>query len=99
MAGQSIKDRGVITDHIADWVYRNCPSWTVDTLLCRPIDAMQMSLDVAFMVGRIKPAAAKKIASAIKQMKSLETEMDVLDEICRTALASRKRGEFRRGTR
>lgn len=99
MAAKTIKDRASTTDMIADWIYNNCPSWTVDTLLTRPIDAMRMSLEVAANSGRLTPGAARLIAKHVKELAKLEAEMDVLDEVCRTALASRKRGEFRRGKR
>lgn len=96
MAAKTIKDSASITDHVADWVYNNCPSLSVDSLLCRPIDAMQMALDVAALSGKLTAAQAKQIAKHVAALQAMEVEMDVLDEICRTALNSRKRGEFRK---
>lgn len=72
-----IKDRQRTTDVIADVMHANWPSWTIDTLLCHPHDAIWMAQQVCNRLSR----------------KATRRE---INEICRIALSSRKRGDLRR---
>lgn len=72
-----IKDRQRTTDAIADVMHERWPSWTIDTLLCHPFDAIDMAREVCARLSR----------KATKEQ---------INEICRIALSSRKRGDLRR---
>lgn len=97
-AAKQIHDRGGLTDHIADYVYRCCPSWSIDTLLSRPSDALQMGVSVALAAGRLKDRDAVPLLKLIAAIQEKHAPaLEIVDEVCRTALSSRKRGEFKSG--
>ena len=53
-----IKDRKTLTDRVATWMYDNCPSWTIDTLLTHPDMAAAMAKWVLRKMGRRVTAEA-----------------------------------------
>lgn len=93
---EPIRDRGTITDHVAEWMHHRCPSFSIDTLLCHPDLAMEMGIDVAETAGRISAAQGKRLRRALRSLFEQQATADVVHEICRTALSSRKRGDLRR---
>jgi hypothetical protein len=56
-----------------------------------------MALGVAAKAGRISKAAAKYFAAQVDELRDREPKaVEAINEICRCALASRKRGDLRR---
>jgi hypothetical protein len=96
-SAKEIKDRQRIADHVADWMQANTPSFSIDTLVCRPLDALRMGAEVAAKSGRISDRAARKIVRVINSLVKAEPNaIDEAEEICRCAMSSRKRGELKR---
>ena len=93
---KEIKDRNALNDRICDWIYRNTPSLTVDALLCRPLDAIRMGVEVGMLHGRIETKPGKRILRALDGVVNCAgMEIDAVDEICRAALCARKNGRIR----
>jgi hypothetical protein len=93
----AIRNRKAITDHVCDWMQSNTPSLSIDTLLTRPLDAMKMGVEVGVKAGRIKKDRAKRIVAELKRLgEFFGQEMDSIDDVCRAALSSRKRGDLKR---
>ncbi len=96
-ATTAIKDRERMTDHVADVMQENWRSYSIDTLLCHPIEAIEMGIEVAQRSGRVSAARAKKLRAAVESLgEAFGPEVDALNEICRTAMGARKAGELKR---
>jgi hypothetical protein len=93
---KTIKDRKSVTDHVADVMHARWKAWSIDTLLCHPIEAIEMALDVAVRAGRISDRQARSIFKTIAALNEHGDAVDTINEICRTALSSRKRGDLKR---
>jgi hypothetical protein len=90
-----IRDRATITDHVSDVMHQHFCDTSIDRLLTRPFEAM--ALAVAAKSGRLKRPAAKYIATQIDELVAREpAAVEAINEICRRALASRKRGHLKR---
>jgi hypothetical protein len=96
-AGKSIKDRKTVADHVCDYMHENCRAWSIDTLLSRPLDALRMGLAVAGKSGKCPRGDAASITKALDALaKRFPAVFDDVDEVCRAALSSRKRGDLKR---
>lgn len=97
MQAKGIRDRQSIADHVAGYMQNVCPSFSIDTLLTRPLDAIEMAVTVAHAAGRISGASAGRLRRAIRQIVEQDgAAVEAIYEVCRAALASRKRGDLRR---
>src|SRR4051794_30003918 len=96
-AATEIRDRKTIADHVCAYMHENHRALTIDTLLSRPLDAMRMGATVAAKSQRISERSAKRIFSALRALEHNEGEaVDAIDDVCRAALSSRKRGDLKR---
>lgn len=94
---KQIDNRDTLTDHVCEYMQDNCRAMTIDTLLTRPADAIQMGLSVATKSGKISMKTAKFIAARLKEIVEHDPKaIDEIDEVCRCALAARKRGDLKR---
>ncbi|MBC8106246.1 MAG: hypothetical protein H7Z14_06620 [Anaerolineae bacterium] len=93
-AEQKIRD--AITDFVSDWIYNNCPSYTVDALLTHPDRAIEMGIEIAAKAERLTPAQLKPLRKAFNALIKQQAALDVVSEICRTAMAARKNGLLKR---
>lgn len=97
MAATEIRDRKSVADHVAGYMQNVCPSFSIDGLLCRPLEAIEMAVTVSHAAGRISAAAAGRIRRAVRDAAKADADaVEAINEVCRAALSSRKRGELRR---
>jgi hypothetical protein len=47
----AIKDRKTVADHVSDAMHRHWPSWSIDTLLTHPHEAIEMA---TLVLGKLK---------------------------------------------
>lgn len=77
MTKSEITNRELMTDTITQVMQALYPSWSIDTLLTWPHDAIKMARAVCAEMS-IKPTPRQ------------------IHEVCRSALAARKRGDLKR---
>lgn len=84
-------------DLIADYIHANHPSWSIDTLLAHPTDALAFGLSVAVALQKIRPAEAAKIERLIGQLNEQHgAAVSAIQSVCLAAINLRKRGHFNR---
>lgn len=97
MSRNPIKDKPSMTDHIADAMHENWPSYSIDSLLCHPVEAMEMAIEVAMRSERVNATRVKQMRRALDAFgKSFGHELDAVNEICRAGMTARKAGELKR---
>jgi hypothetical protein len=87
-------------DIMAEYLHEHHPSWSVDTLLAHPTDALAFGLHVAARLQKISDREARAICKLIGTLN--EDHSQAITEIqraCLTAINLRKRGEFTHGLR
>lgn len=84
-------------DLIADYMHAHHPSWSIDTLLAHPTDALAFGLQVAVELQKIKPAEAAKIEKLIGTLNDSHGHaVSAIQSVCLAAINLRKRGHFNR---
>ena len=88
--GELLRQR---TAAIEAWMRGTSPALSVDVMLCRPLDALEMALSVA---QKLELVPAGVLERMLKKVRSLATEnpdhVRMLNDICRAAMNDRKRG-------
>lgn len=92
-----IRNRDLITDAVCKVMHARFRDDSIDSLLTRPVDAIEMALDVAAESGELSGKAASRLRKELRAAFAAEQGAeDLVAKICRAALSSRKRGDLRK---
>ncbi len=92
-----ITNREIITDAVCKVMHDRFRDDSIDSLLTRPVDAIEMALDVAVESDQLSNASASRIRKALRTAFNAEQgSEDLIAKICRAALSSRKRGDLKK---
>lgn len=86
-------------DIMAEYLHANHPSWSVDTLLAHPTDALAFGLHVAARLQKISDAQARKLGKLIAELNEYGEAITEIQRACLAAINLRKRGKFTHGLR
>jgi hypothetical protein len=95
---EPLVNREQITDAVCAVMHQRYRDASIDQLLCQPIQAALMAIEVARRTEAITKKDAERLWDGLLGViengpKGIER---TLNNICRTALASRKRGDLRK---
>jgi hypothetical protein len=85
-----------LADHVCEYMHDHHRALSIDTLLTRPLDTFRMGLNVAARRQSIPLSEVKAIAKLLDQLATHTNAMEAVDDVCREALNSRKRGDLKR---
>jgi hypothetical protein len=92
-----ISNREVVTDAICKVMHDRFRDDSIDSLLTRPVDAIEMALDVAVQSGDLSKAAVGRLVNGIRKLfRDEQGAEDLIAKICRAGLSSRKRGDLKK---
>ncbi len=92
-----INNREAMTDAVCAAMHDRFRDDSIDSLLTRPVDALDMALDAAVRAGRMSNAARTRVVGGVRRLfKDEQGSEDLVAEICRAALSSRKRGDLKK---
>ncbi len=92
-----IANREVTTDVICEVMQNKFRDESIDSVLCRPFAAIGLALDVLKKSERINRAKANRVARNLLGIITADPDAEkLINEILRTALASRKRGDLKK---
>jgi hypothetical protein len=84
-------------DLIAEYIHAHHPSWSIDTLLAHPTDALAFGLCVTESLQKINPKEAAKIRRIIRELNDAHgPAVSAIQSVCLAAINLRKRGHFNR---
>lgn len=92
---EPISNREAITDAVCEVMQASYRDQSIDALVCRPFDAIAMAVRVAVKTGTCKRDDAKAFMSLLDDATNGHPLVPKLNEICRTAMSARKRGDLR----
>ena len=92
---EAIRNREAITDAVQVVMHDCYRDQSIDSLMCRPLDALAMAVKVAVKTGSCTRDAGKQFMALLDDASNAHPLVPKLNEICRTALSARKRGDLR----
>ena len=96
---EPIRNRDQITKVFKAIMRKRFPDDSIDSVNSRPVDAMDVYLTAAVEMDQLSKSAAERIRTAVrKSFRDEQGAEDVMNEMSRAALNSRKRGDLRVGT-
>jgi len=89
----STQERNRLTNELDTWKRTNAPGVSIDVLLTRPFESLEMSLRIACKLERISKPTCDELLQLLKTWRTKQpATIAVVNEICARAMNDRKRG-------